>query len=144
MGGGAGGGPAGPGGGGMHVHMSNTRNTPIEALEYSFPLRVEAYRLRPDSGGDGRHPGGDGLERVVTFLTPVSVAITSERRERPPYGLQGGEPGECGRNSLQRQGEPTAAPLPGKCALELNPGDQLTIATPGGGGWGFGGGASEQ
>jgi N-methylhydantoinase B len=144
MGGGAGGGPAGPGGGGMHVHMSNTRNTPIEALEYSFPLRVEAYRLRPHSGGDGRHPGGDGLERVITFLTPVSVAITSERRERPPYGLQGGEPGERGRNSLQRQGEPIAAPLPGKCALELNPGDQLTIATPGGGGWGFGDGANEQ
>jgi N-methylhydantoinase B len=144
MGGGAGGGPTGPGGDGLHVHMSNTRNTPIEALEYSYPLRVDAYRLRAHSGGDGRHPGGNGLERSLTFLTPASATMTSERRERPPYGLQGGQPGQTGANSLHRRGQPAAEPLPGKCAFDLDPGDQLTIATPGGGGWGVGERESER
>jgi N-methylhydantoinase B len=138
IGGGAGGGPEGPGGSGLHVHMSNTRNTPVEALEYSYPLRIERYQLRPGSGGYGRQAGGDGLIRAVTFFTPVQITITSERRERPPYGLQGGAPGQPGQNSVQRAGQTTAEPLPGKCTLSLEVGDQLIIATPGGGGWGVG------
>jgi N-methylhydantoinase B len=144
MGGGAGGGPQGPGGNGLHVHMSNTRNTPVEALEYSYPLRIERYQLRSDSGGYGRHPGGAGLIRAITFLTPVQITITSERRERPPYGLQGGAPGRAGQNSVRRAGQATTEPLPGKCSLSLEVGDQLIIATPGGGGWGFGEQCGEQ
>jgi N-methylhydantoinase B len=144
MGGGAGGGPQGPGGSGLHVHMSNTRNTPVEALEYSYPLRIERYQLRSGSGGHGRHPGGAGLIRAITFLTPVQITITSERRERPPYGLQGGAPGRAGQNSVRRAGRATTEPLPGKCSLSLEVGDQLIIATPGGGGWGFGEGDGGQ
>ncbi|MFZ1401122.1 MAG: hydantoinase B/oxoprolinase family protein, partial [Candidatus Promineifilaceae bacterium] len=100
MGGGAGAGPTADGGSGLHVHMSNTLNTPVEALEYSFPLRIERYSLRPNSGGNGQHSGGDGLVRSIRFLTPVTVTVTSERRRRGAYGLQGGEDGRSGRNSL--------------------------------------------
>jgi N-methylhydantoinase B len=114
--------------------MSNTRNTPVEALEYSYPLRVVAYSLRSDSGGRGQYRGGDGLRRSIEFLCPVSVTITSERRERPPYGLNGGEPGVVGGNSLVRQGK--TIQLPGKVSLDLEAGDLLQIETPGGGGWG--------
>ncbi|MCB8920192.1 MAG: hydantoinase B/oxoprolinase family protein [Ardenticatenaceae bacterium] len=134
IGGGAGAGPTGSAASGVHVHMSNTLNTPVEALEYSFPLRVMAYRLRHGSGGDGRHRGGDGLVRSIQFLSPVNATITSDRRERPPYGLQGGEPGQRGQNSVIKQGVETA--VPGKVTLNLDTGDTLTIATPGGGGWG--------
>jgi N-methylhydantoinase B len=104
IGGGIGAGPAADGGDGMHVHMSNTRNTPVEALEYAFPLRVVEYSLRQGSGGDGFHRGGDGLVRAIQFLTPVTVTLMSERREERPYGLQGGEAGERGRNYLIRGG----------------------------------------
>ncbi len=134
IGGGAGAGPAGNGASGIHVHMSNTLNTPIEALEYSYPLRFVAYRLRKGSGGNGRFRGGDGLVRSIQFLSPVTVTVTSERRKRPPYGLQGGQPGQPGANSLLRQGIETV--LPGKFTLALATDDILTIATPGGGGWG--------
>ncbi len=134
IGGGAGAGPSGDGASGIHVHMSNTLNTPIEALEYSYPLRVVAYRLRAGSGGNGRFCGGDGLVRSIQFLAPVTATVTSERRKRPPYGLQGGEPGQPGVNSLLRHGSETT--LPGKVTLALAAGDILTIATPGGGGWG--------
>ena len=134
IGGGAGAGPQGNGASGIHVHMSNTRNTPVEALEYAFPLRVETYAFREDSGGNGRHRGGDGLIRTIEFLTPVTVSVISERRERPSYGLQGGAPGQPGRNSLiRRQQEST---LPGKITLRLEAGDKLRLETPGGGGWG--------
>jgi N-methylhydantoinase B len=134
IGGGIGAGPAADGGHGMHVHMSNTRNTPVEALEYAFPLRVVEYSLRQGSGGDGRHQGGDGLVRAIQFLTPVTVTLMSERRERPPYGLLGGKPGGRGQNTLVRGDEATA--LPGKVTLELEADDILRIETPGGGGWG--------
>jgi N-methylhydantoinase B len=134
IGGGAGAGPGADGASGIHVHMSNTRNTPVEALEYYFPLRVTGYSLRQNSGGRGRHRGGEGLMRSMQFLEPVTVTITSERRERPPYGLQGGEPGLVGRNTLIRNGE--EIPLPGKITADLRPGDTLRIETPGGGGWG--------
>ncbi|MCL4871793.1 MAG: hydantoinase B/oxoprolinase family protein [Anaerolineae bacterium] len=134
MGGGAGAGPQRNGADGVHVHMSNTLNTPIEALEYGLPLRIMAYGLRPHSGGSGQFRGGDGLVRAIQFLAPVTAALTSERRTLSPYGLQGGEVGERGRNSLIRDGQIT--PLPGKITLDLLPGDILRIETPGGGGWG--------
>lgn len=134
LGGGIGAGPHADGGHGMHAHMSNTRNTPVEALEYAFPLRVERYALRERSGGRGRHRGGDGLVRAVRFLSPVTITITSERRRRPPYALEDGEAGAAGRNLLLRNGEERA--LPGKVTLDLQAGDLLRLETPGGGGWG--------
>ena len=133
-GGGLGAGAAGAGGSGMHAHMSNTLNTPIEALEYNFPIRLHAYRLREGSGGAGIHPGGDGLVRTVEFLEPVTATIMSERRQTQPYGLDGGEPGMHGRNTLIRDG--VATPLPGKITLPVQPGDIIQLETPGGGGWG--------
>ena len=134
LGGGIGAGPDADGGHGMHAHMSNTRNTPVEALEYAFPLRVQRYALRHDSGGSGRHQGGDGLIRSIRYLSPVTVTITSERRERSPYGLRGGAPGAPGRNLLLRDGHEQA--LSGKVRLDLEAGDVLRLETPGGGGWG--------
>ena len=134
IGGGAGAGPAGDGASGIHVHMSNTRNTPVEALEYSYPIRVETYALRRRSGGRGRHSGGDGLVRAIRFLSPVTATITTERRRRGPYGLAGGEAGAPGRNTLLRDGQ--AVELPGKVTLALEAGDVIRLETPGGGGWG--------
>jgi N-methylhydantoinase B len=133
IGGGAGAGQAGNGGSGIHVHMSNTRNTPIEALEYAFPLRILQYALRHNSGGSGHHRGGDGLIRTIQFLNPVTVTLVTERRTTAPYGLNGAEAGESGRNTLIRNNHPT--PLPAKTTLQLQPGDQIRIETPGGGGW---------
>ena len=134
IGGGVGAGPTASGGHGMHVHMSNTRNTPIEALEYNYPIRVIEYRLRRKSGGRGLFRGGDGLTRTVRFQAPVNVTIVSERRKRPPYGLNGGQPGAPGRNLLTRAGQMSV--LPGKATVHLDPGDEIRIETPGGGGWG--------
>jgi N-methylhydantoinase B len=136
MGGGAGAGPDGAGASGVHVHMSNTRNTPVEALEHSYPLRVIEYRLRRGSGGRGLHEGSEGLVRRIEFLTPVVMTLTSERRVRQPYGLQGGEPGAAGENSLLHRGEEVV--LPGRVTMGLEAGDIVRIATPGGGGWGKG------
>lgn len=134
IGGGVGAGPSAAGGDGMHVHMSNTLNTPVEALEYSFPIRVKEYRLRCGSGGEGLHRGGEGLIRSIQFLAPVTATITSERRKRGPYGLWAGESGQPGRNSVLREGEETL--LAGKSSTNLTPGTILRIITPGGGGWG--------
>ncbi|WP_420627802.1 hydantoinase B/oxoprolinase family protein [Candidatus Leptofilum sp.] len=134
IGGGAGAGPETDGGSGLHVHMSNTLNTPVEALEYSFPLRLEQYSLRQNAGGNGQQRGGDGLVRAIRFLTPVTVTVTSERRQRGAYGLQGGEDGRPGQNRLiQRE---TVTDLPGKFTRQLAADDILQIETPGGGGWG--------
>lgn len=134
IGGGAGAGPQGDGASGVHVHMSNTRNTPVEALEYGFPIRIEEYSLREGSGGHGRHAGGDGLVRSIRFLAPAVVTITSDRRKRGPYGLTGGQDGAPGRNSLIDGRDTT--PLPGKVTFTVRPGDIVRLATPGGGGWG--------
>ncbi|MFZ0544568.1 MAG: hydantoinase B/oxoprolinase family protein [Candidatus Promineifilaceae bacterium] len=133
IGGGVGAGHAGDGGSGMHVHMSNTRNTPIEAMEYAFPLRIVEYALRHGSGGQGDHHGGDGLVRTIEFLNPVTVTLVSERRTTAPFGLNGAEAGENGRNTLISNNHPT--PLPAKFTTQLQPGDQIRIETPGGGGW---------
>lgn len=120
---------------GVHTHMTNTRNTPIEALESATPLRIEEYRLIPGSGGSGRFPGGDGVRRTVRFLGERGTAsILSDRRARQPQGLAGGGPGRAGRNVLIRDGRRRT--LPGKVTIDLHRGDVLVIETPGGGGWG--------
>jgi len=134
VGGGAGAGPGGDGLSGVHVHMTNTLNTPVEALEYAYPFRVRRYALRPGSGGRGAHRGGDGLVREIEFLCPAAVTILSERRRTAPYGLDGGEPGARGRNVLIRDGE--EQDLPGKVQFQARQGDVLSMRTPGGGGWG--------
>ncbi len=134
IGGGAGAGPREDGLSGVHVHMTNTLNTPVEALEYTYPFRVRRYALRLGSGGQGEHRGGDGLIREIEFLCPAAVTILSERRRTAPYGLHGGKPGALGRNVLIRDGE--EKDLPGKVQLRVRQGDVLSIRTPGGGGWG--------
>jgi N-methylhydantoinase B len=133
-GGGAGAGPDGDGLSGVHVHMTNTLNTPVEALEYADPLRVQRYGLRRGSGGRGRHQGGDGIVRAVEFLAPATVTLLTERRRTAPYGLLGGEPGAQGRNILLHGG--TQQELPGKVEIRVAAGDVLSLETPGGGGWG--------
>ena len=133
-GGGLGGGPEGPGLSATHSHMTNTLNTPAEALELAYPLRVLENSVRPNSGGDGRHPGGDGLVRRTEFLGAATVTIISERRLASPWGAAGGQPGERGRNTLERAGIET--PLAGKTEFQGEPGDIVRLETPGGGGWG--------
>ncbi|HYB00432.1 MAG TPA: hydantoinase B/oxoprolinase family protein, partial [Ktedonobacteraceae bacterium] len=120
---------------GVHVHMSNTRNTPVEALEMELPLRVRRYSLRHGSGGTGRYRGGDGLCRELIFLAPATVTLLTERRKHAPYGLYGGEPGAVGINVLERDG--TMTQLPGKMTFDVKVGDILSICTPGGGGFLF-------
>ena len=139
-GGGMGGRPDGQGGGlpglsGVHTHMSNTRNTPVEALEQALPLRITIYALRQGSGGAGAFPGGEGLTREYEVLTETNATILTDRRESQPYGLQGGASGVSGRNTLIRA-DGTEERLPAKARLELHPGDRLRIETPGGGGFG--------
>lgn len=133
MGGGMGARPGADGLSGVHVHMSNTRNTPTEALEMELPLRVRRYALRYGSGGAGRYRGGDGLCRELQFLAPATVTLLTERRIRGPYGLHGGEAGAIGENYLERSG--TITKLPGKTTFDVQIGDVLTICTPGGGGF---------
>jgi N-methylhydantoinase B len=119
---------------GYHSHMTNTLNTPVEALEYAYPLRVLRYEIRRGSGGAGKHHGGDGLVREIEVLEPCQVSLITERRKISPYGLQGGEPGMKGENTLIHDGE--ALPLPGKGSLYVQAGDVIRIASPGGGGYG--------
>ncbi|MFN0057532.1 MAG: hydantoinase B/oxoprolinase family protein [Planctomycetota bacterium] len=134
LGGGAGGSPAGPGASGIHTHMTNTRNTPIEMLERALPIRVTAYSLRRASGGAGLHRGGDGLIREYELLAPAEASILSECRTRAPRGIAGGEAGQVGKNILIRDG--AQRELPAKWQGELVTGDRLRIETPGGAGWG--------
>jgi 5-oxoprolinase (ATP-hydrolysing) len=119
----------------VQSHMTNSRLTDPEVLEDRFPVRLESFRIRRGSGGAGRWSGGDGVVRRMTFLAPLTVALVSGARHQPPPGLVGGAPGLCGRNWLERQGR-GAAILPASCQLQLEPGDLLEIATPGGGGYG--------
>jgi len=135
VGGGAGAGPQSPGLSAVHTHMTNTMNTPIEALEMAYPFRILEYGLRPGSGGHGRQRGGDGIVRRWQFLASGTLTIVSERRRLPPWGLAGGSPGQAGRNALQRRGG-QGIDLPSKCQLAVEEGDRLTLETPGGGGWG--------
>ncbi len=122
---------------GVHTAMTNTRNTPIEALERAFPLRVLRYRLRRGSGGAGSAPGGEGIERDVQVLADATVSFITERRVSQPWGLAGGGPGAVGENWLLPGGdEGRAERLADKVTLELRAGDVVRILTPGGGGWG--------
>lgn len=134
LGGGAGGGPDGSGASGIHCHMSNTRNTPAEALEYHYPVRIRRYALRVGSGGRGERAGGDGVVREIELLAPATATILADRRQRGPYGLAGGDPGAAGVDEVG-DGE-TWTPAPEKGTQALPAGARLRISTPGGGGWG--------
>jgi N-methylhydantoinase B/oxoprolinase/acetone carboxylase alpha subunit len=137
VGGGQGGIEGGAGDSGIHTGMTNTANTPVEALERAYPVRVRRCTLRRGSGGPGRWPGGDGIERDLEVLVPCTVSLITERRASRPWGLAGGEPGLPGENWLLPQGdESRGEPLPDKCTIRLAAGDVLRIRTPGGGGWG--------
>lgn len=126
-----------PGQSGIHTGMTNTKNTPIEALERAFPMRVTRYRLRQGSGGAGSAPGGEGIERDLLVLEDVTVSLITERRVSRPWGLDGGEPGAVGENWLLPGGdEARAERLPDKCTIQLRAGDVVRMLTPGGGGWG--------
>jgi N-methylhydantoinase B len=110
--------------------MSNTLNTPVEALELEFPLRVERSELLYGSGGEGMHPGGDGVVRQTRLLEPATLSLLTDRRHHAPQGAAGGGPGRPGRNLLNGE------EVPAKATRGLRAGDVLTIETPGGGGWG--------
>jgi N-methylhydantoinase B len=134
IGGGMGAGPHTPGGSALQCHMTNTLNTPIEALEYAYPFLMRRYEIRRGSGGAGLHRGGDGIRREVALLHEAQVTLLTERRRLAPFGLTGGEPGQRGRNILLRAGREIE--LPGKTSQLLQSGDVLRIETPGGGGYG--------
>ena len=134
IGGGMGARPSADGPSAIHSHMTNTLNTPIEALEYAYPLRVHRYAVRSGTGGNGRFRGGDGIIRELEVLVDCQVTLLTERRSFHPYGLAGGEAGMTGENVLIRDG--IGSLLPGKGTLDLKAGDILSIRTPGGGGFG--------
>jgi N-methylhydantoinase B/oxoprolinase/acetone carboxylase alpha subunit len=137
VGGGQGGRPGRAGMSGVHTGMTNTRNTPIEAFERAFPMRVVRYTLRRGSGGDGLAPGGEGIERDLQVLEDCTVSLITERRVSQPPGLAGGGDGAVGENWLVPAGDESRAErLPDKCTIRLTSGDVLRMRTPGGGGWG--------
>ena len=134
LGGGMGAAPDADGLSGVHVHMSNTRNTPVEALEMQFPIQVQEYALIEGSGGAGKYRGGDGLVREYKFLRPATVTMLSERRRHAPWGIQGGAPGRKGYNILITEAGHRSV-LPGQFTQKFKEGDCLRIETPGGGGY---------
>jgi N-methylhydantoinase B len=136
IGGGQGASQRGPGPSGVHVGMSNTFNTPIEAFEMEYPMRVERYELLYGSGGNGEHRGGDGIVRAVRVLEPASLSLLTDRRRHGPHGACGGAPGRVGRNLLGGE------ELPPKVSREMEEGDVVTVETPGGGGYGHAGGGT--
>ena len=135
IGGGEGGTPSRRGMDGLHTGMTNTRNTPVEALEVAYPLRVVRSELRTGTGGEGLHAGGDGIVREIEVLTDARVTVQTERRARGPWGLEGGRSGQPGRNTLIRP-DGTTQVLPAKVTLTVQAGDRIRLETPGGGGWG--------
>lgn len=134
IGGGMGGGKAAPGEDAVHSHMTNTLNTPVEALEYSYPLKVESYFIRWSSGGEGKQRGGSGIVREIRLLEDGEVTVISDRRRHPPYGLMGGKPGMPGKNTVFKNG--ILEEKPDKFNDKLAKGDRFRIETPGGGGFG--------
>jgi N-methylhydantoinase B len=134
IGGGAGASATSNGDSAVHSHMTNTLNTPVEALEYSYPLEITRYAIRRNSGGEGARRGGDGIVREIKLESEAEITLLSERRRIAPYGLNGGEPGHPGKNSLIQKGRITD--LPGKFHRRLKAGDIIRIETPGGGGYG--------
>ena len=121
---------------GVHTHMTNSLNTPAEALEYSYPLRVRRYSLRAGSGGEGRFRGGDGIVREIEVLTDCEVTLLADRRSRGPWGLAGGKDGAAGTASIMRC-DGSVETMPGKFSTRLRAGERICIETPGGGGWGM-------
>ena len=119
---------------GIHTHMTNSLNTPVEVLEHAYPVRVRRYSLRRGSGGRGKWRGGEGIVRELEFLAPAEVSLLSDRRKFGPYGLAGGGDGAKGKNVLIRAGRPRE--LPSKISVRVKTGDVLRIESPGGGGWG--------
>ncbi len=132
--GGLGASPQRDGATGHHAHMTNSLNTPVEALEYAYPFRMIRYAVRRESGGAGLHRGGDGLVREIELLGDAQVTLLADRRELCPWGLAGGNDAAPGQSTLIRGN--TEESLPGKCTCELRAGDRLRIESPGGGGWG--------
>ena len=124
----------------IHTHMTNSLNTPAEAMEYAYPMRVRRYSIRRESGGGGQFRGGDGVVRELELLTNARVTILSDRRKTRPYGLKGGEPGAAGRSTLIGKGGEQI--LAGKDSAYAHAGDRIRIETPGGGGYGEGGRAA--
>jgi N-methylhydantoinase B len=120
---------------GVHTHMTNSLNTPAEALEYAYPFRITAYGLRQDSGGHGQHAGGDGIVREIELLTDATVTILADRRKSRPYGLHQGNDAEPGRTTVNRL-EGSTEILPSKGSTRLKAGERVRVETPGGGGWG--------
>ena len=120
---------------GVHTHMTNSLNTPAEALEYAYPFRITRYSLRQGSGGEGEHRGGDGIIREIEVLTDATVTVLSDRRKLRPYGLAGGGEGEAGRTSIVRSNG-SGELMPGKSSARLARGERVRVESPGGGGWG--------
>jgi len=120
---------------GVHTHMTNSLNTPAEALEYAYPFRVTRYSLRPGSGGAGKFRGGDGIVREIEVLSDAEVTMLSDRRKRGPWGLSRGSDGAPGRTTVVRLGGSTEV-LPGKASTRLKKGERVRVESPGGGGWG--------
>jgi N-methylhydantoinase B len=133
--GGMGAGPTQDGISGVHTHMTNSLNTPAEALEYAYPFRVTRYSLRLDSGGAGKHRGGDGIVRELELLCDAEVTLLADRRIRGPYGLNGGSDGSPGRDIVVRQ-DGAEVPIPAKGSVRLKKGERIRVESPGGGGWG--------
>jgi len=128
--------PGKPGVSGVHTHMTNSLNTPAEALEYAYPLRVRSYSLRPNSGGNGKFPGGDGIVREIEVLTDCEVTLLADRRAHGPWGLNGGAEGAVGKATVIHQ-DGSLESLPGKFSTRLRKGERVRMETPGAGGWGM-------
>lgn len=134
IGGGMGAAPGRHGADAVHSHMTNTMNTPVEALEYTYPFLVTEYKIRKNSGGRGQFKGGNGIIRRIKFLDDAQVTVLSERRKFPPYPLAGGHPGKKGKNIVVKEGKEME--MPGKFRRKFDKGEEIIIKTPGGGGWG--------
>jgi 5-oxoprolinase (ATP-hydrolysing) len=135
--GGSGATPQASGADAIHTHMTNTRLTDPEVIERRYPVRIREFSIRRGSGGEGQQLGGDGIVRRIEFLRPLEVSLLTERRgPYPPFGLNGGKPGALGFNTLRRAGNRDEEQLPAKVQLTAQPGDVLTVQTPGGGGCG--------
>jgi N-methylhydantoinase B len=131
--GGQGASPQSSGASGHHAHMTNSLNTPIEALEYAYPFRMIRYAIRRNSGGAGKYRGGDGLIREIELLGDAQVTLLADRRTTEPWGLAGGDPGACGQTTILHNS--SEEKLPGKCTRQLKAGTRIRIESPGGGGW---------
>jgi N-methylhydantoinase B len=127
--------PVKPGVSGVHTHMTNSLNTPAEALEYAYPLSIKQYSLRPGSGGRGKHRGGNGIIREIEVLTDCEVTLLADRRSNRPWGLVGGGAGAPGTASIQRY-DGSVEQMPGKFSTRLRKGERIRVESPGGGGWG--------